>query len=44
MPPAEGKGLGIASMVTGIGSILFAFAVGGLAGIEEIVMGIIGLL
>lgn len=43
MPPAEGKGLGIASMVTGIGSIVFSFAVGGLAGIAAIVMGIIGL-
>ena len=42
-PPSEGRGLGMASMFTGIGSVVFSFAIGGLAGIVAIVLGIIGL-
>lgn len=42
-PPSEGRGIGLASMITGIGSIVLAVALGVLGGIVAIILGIIGL-
>lgn len=42
-PPSDGRGIGLASMITGIGSIVLAVILGVLGGIVAIILGIIGL-